>query len=183
MWGRGVDLELFRPGLPLHPSFRNLARPVLLYVGRIAVEKNIEAFLAADHAGSKVVVGDGPALRQLKRDHPAVSFMGTLGGAELAAAYRSADVLVFPSRTDTFGLVMVEALACGTPVAAFPVSGPADILTDEVGAMSGDLRQAIAAALSCDRSACAAYGRGFSWRRSAEQFLEALAPLQMHAAA
>jgi glycosyltransferase involved in cell wall biosynthesis len=182
-WGRGVDLDLFGPDVPLHPDLRRLPRPLLLYVGRIAVEKNVEAFLGSSHPASKVVVGDGPALRQLKRDHPTVSFMGALRGVELASAYRSADVLVFPSRTDTFGLVMVEALACGTPVAAFPVPGPIDILTDKVGAMSEDLDEAIAGALQCDRGACADLGSRFSWRASAEQFLEALVPLPLAAAA
>src|SRR3546814_578144 len=128
-WGRGVDIQHFRPCIPRHPALSRLPGPVQLYVGRVAVEKNIEAFLQITHPGSKVVVGDGPALAGLKRKFPEVSFVGALHGDELASAYAAADVFVFPSRTDTFGLVMIEALACGTPVAAFPVAGPRDVLT------------------------------------------------------
>jgi len=147
-----------------------------LYVGRVAVEKNIAAFLECSHPGSKIVVGDGPALAGLKRHFPDVAFLGALRGEALASAYASADVFVFPSRTDTFGLVMIEALACGTPVAAFPVAGPLDVLTSDVGAMDADLDRAIASALTRDRAACAAYGRSFSWETSARQFRNALEP-------
>ena len=174
-WGRGVDLDRFRPDIAPHPALSGLKRPVQLYVGRVAIEKNIEAFLATRHPGSKVVVGDGPALGALRRRYPDVSFAGALHGSALASAYASADVFVFPSRTDTFGLVMIEALACGTPVAAYPVSGPRDVLREGVGAMNEDLDQAIAGALACDRAACAAYGRGFSWEASARQFEAGLA--------
>ena len=176
-WGRGVDLDCFNAAVEPHAAIAAIGRPVQLYVGRVAVEKNIEAFLAGGRPGSKVVVGEGPALADLKRRYPAVSFLGALHGRELAAAYAAADVLVFPSRTDTFGLVMIEALACGTPVAAYPVPGPIDVLRDAVGAMDADLGAAIDRALVCDRAACAAYGAEFSWTRSAEQFLSALAPL------
>lgn len=176
-WGRGVDLSLFRPGLAPHPRLADLPRPIQLYVGRVSVEKNIEAFLDTGHPGSKVVVGDGPALATLKRRYPKVSFTGAMAGAELASAYAAADVLVFPSRTDTFGLVMIEALACGTPVAAYPVPGPIDILRDEVGCMDPDLDLAIGEALARDRAASAAYGRCFSWEASARQFADALAPI------
>ena len=176
-WGRGVDLGLFRPDAAPHPVIAALPRPVQLCVGRVATEKNIEAFLRCSHPGSKVVVGDGPARAQLKARYPDALFLGALHGVELAGAYAAADVLVFPSRTDTFGLVMVEALACGTPVAAFPVAGPIDVLRSEVGCMDPDLDWAIARALQCDRAACAAYARGFSWSASARQFLAALAPL------
>ena len=124
-WSRGVDLDLFRPE-PRHDW--GLPRPVFLYVGRVAVEKNIGAFLDLDLPGSKVVVGDGPQLAALQRRYPGVHFAGALHGAALARAYAGADVFVFPSLTDTFGLVMLEALACGTPVAAFPVTGPVDVL-------------------------------------------------------
>ena len=130
LWGRGVDLACFRPDAPPHPAFAGLARPIQLYVGRVAVEKNIEAFLASPHPGTKVVVGDGPALAGLRRKFPEVHFLGALRGDPLAGAYAGADVFVFPSRTDTFGLVMIEALACGTPVAAYPVPGPLDVLND-----------------------------------------------------
>lgn len=175
-WGRGVDLDLFRPDRAAHPAFATLAGPIQLYVGRVAVEKNIEAFLATDVPGTKVVVGDGPARGELQRRYPDVHFLGALHGGELASAYAGADVFVFPSRTDTFGLVMIEALGCGTPVAAYPVTGPIDVLAPGSSAMNEDLDKAIVAALECPRSNAAAYGARFGWRRSAEQFLAALVP-------
>ncbi|MEJ7933408.1 glycosyltransferase family 1 protein [Sphingobium sp. AN558] len=173
-WGRGVDLDAFTPGATPPAIFATLEHPIQLYVGRVAVEKNLEAFLANGHAGSKVVVGDGPARAALERAYPEAHFLGSMFGPALAGAYAGADVFVFPSRTDTFGLVMIEALACGTPVAAYPVTGPVDILTPETGALSDRLEDAIAAALRCDRAACAAYGRTFSWERSAQEFLAGL---------
>ena len=175
-WGRGVDLGLFTPDRPTHPAFAGLQHPIQLYVGRVAVEKNIEAFLACDTPGSKVVVGDGPARAGLERSYPHARFLGSLHGEALASAYVGADVFVFPSRTDTFGLVMIEALACGTPVAAFPVTGPIDILDPASAAMDEDLAIAIIKALQCDRKEAADYGATFGWRRSAEQFLAALVP-------
>ena len=177
-WGRGVDLATFSPDAPPPLLFAALPRPVQLYVGRVAIEKNLEAFLAVDHPGSKVVVGDGPARADLQRRFPAAHFLGSRSGQALAGAYAGADVFVFPSRTDTFGLVMIEALACGTPVAAYPVSGPVDVLNQAVGAMHDDLGTAIAAALTRDRQACAAFGAGFSWQASARQFVEALVPIR-----
>lgn len=176
-WGRGVDLANFHPGVVPHPAMAALPGPVQLYVGRVAVEKNLEAFLASSHPGTKVVVGDGPARAALEAKYPDAKFMGSMFGAELAQAYRAADVFVFPSKTDTFGLVMIEALACGTPVAAYPVTGPVDILTPETGAMAEDLDVAIAQALTRDRDACADYGRSFTWEASAAQFLAALVPI------
>lgn len=179
-WGRGVDLSTFGDPEP-DPAIRALAQdgkgPIQLYVGRVAIEKNIEAFLTATHPGTKVIVGDGPALASLKAKYPDAHFLGPKFGAELAAAYAAADVFVFPSKTDTFGLVMIEALACGTPVAAYPVTGPIDVLTPETGAMHDDLDQAIAEALTRDRAACRAYGQGFTWAKSAHQFLHALVPV------
>jgi glycosyltransferase involved in cell wall biosynthesis len=179
-WGRGVDLSTFGDPVP-DPAIRALAQdgkgPIQLYVGRVAIEKNIEAFLTATHPGTKVIVGDGPALVSLKAKYPDAHFLGPKFGADLAAAYAAADVFVFPSKTDTFGLVMIEALACGTPVAAYPVTGPIDVLTPETGAMHDDLDQAIAEALSRDRAACSAYGQGFTWAKSAYQFLHALVPV------
>jgi glycosyltransferase involved in cell wall biosynthesis len=179
-WGRGVDLSTFGDPEP-DPAIRALAQdgkgPIQLYVGRVAIEKNIEAFLTATHPGTKVVVGDGPALASLKAKYPDAHFLGPKFGVELAAAYAAADVFVFPSKTDTFGLVMIEALACGTPVAAYPVTGPIDVLTPETGAMHDDLDQAIAEALTRDRAACRAYGQGFTWAKSAHQFLHALVPV------
>lgn len=173
-WSRGVDLAQFRPEIAPPEAFRSLARPIMLCVGRVAVEKNIEAFLAADHPGSKVVVGDGPALAKLKAEFPAAHFLGRLSGEPLAACYAGADVLVFPSHTDTFGLVMIEALACGTPVAAFPVSGPLDVLDEASGAMDVDLSAAIGRALCLDREACQRRDRSFGWAQSTDQFLAAL---------
>jgi glycosyltransferase involved in cell wall biosynthesis len=175
-WSRGVDLGLFRP-----ESRRDwgLPGPVFLYVGRVAVEKNIGAFLGLDLPGSKVVVGDGPQLASLRRRYPDVHFAGVLHGAVLAAAYAGADVFVFPSLTDTFGLVLLEALACGTPVAAFPVTGPVDVLNSagNVGALDSDLRAACLHALQADRAACRAHAERFSWRACAARFLANLVPL------
>lgn len=184
-WSRGVDLGLFAASIPPLAELRDLPRPILLHVGRVAVEKNIEAFLHLDTPGTKVVAGDGPALRALMRRYPAARFLGALHGRSLAAAYASADLLVFPSRTDTFGLVMVEALAGGVPVAAFPVRGPLDVIGHEgrgpggradarIGALHEDLRTAITMALSADRRACAAEGARYSWKTCTDQFLTGL---------
>jgi glycosyltransferase involved in cell wall biosynthesis len=178
-WGRGVDLTTFSTDGPADPAITMLAGPILLYVGRVAVEKNVEAFLDARIAGTKVVVGDGPARAMLAARYPDARFLGPRFGAALAAAYRSADALVFPSRTDTFGLVMIEALACGTPVAALPAPGPVDVLDETVGAIDADLDAAIARALTRDRRACAHYAARFTWANSAHQFLDSLAPIRM----
>jgi glycosyltransferase involved in cell wall biosynthesis len=177
IWTRGVDTSCFNPDAKPHPAFAGLPQPIMLNVGRVAVEKNLEAFLDCTHPGSKIVVGDGPDLPKLKRRYPEVSFLGALHGDELASAYAGADVFVFPSRTDTFGLVMIEALACGTPVAAFPVAGPIDILDGKSGSMHEDLNAAIANSLYLIRGACTAKGNGFRWEISAKQFVAALAPL------
>jgi len=182
-WGRGVDLATFTPAAAPPPAFAKVPRPIQLYVGRVAIEKNLEAFLSGSIPGTKVVVGDGPARADLARRFPEASFMGAMTGDALAGAFAGADVFVFPSRTDTFGLVMIEALACGTPVAAYPVSGPIDILTPEVGAMRTCLDDAIAAALLLDRGACASYARRFTWEASARQFLDALATHRTETAA
>ena len=177
-WSRGVDLSFFSPGAPSPPEYSELDGPILLYVGRVAVEKNIEAFLASDYPGNKVVVGDGPALASLEAKFPDVLFLGKRTGTQLAGCYAGADVFVFPSKTDTFGLVMIEALACGTPVAAYPVAGPVDILSGKVGAMSDDLSLAIGAALKCDRAECAAFGAHYSWESATRQFLTGLVALE-----
>ncbi|WP_110299674.1 glycosyltransferase family 4 protein [Blastomonas natatoria] len=176
-WGRGVDLDCFSPSAAAPELYAGLPRPIQLYVGRVAVEKNIEAFLSSGHPGSRVVVGDGPAREALARAHPDAHFVGAQSGAALAGYYAGADVFVFPSRTDTFGLVMIEAMACGTPVAAYPVSGPLDVLTARAGAMDDDLDSAIAAALRLDRADCLAAGRSFTWEASTRQFLQALVPI------
>lgn len=177
-WSRGVDLSCFSPDAPPPPEYAGLEGPILLYVGRVAVEKNIEAFLACPYPGTKVVVGDGPARAALAAKFPQALFLGKRTGVDLAGCYAGADVFVFPSRTDTFGLVMIEALACGTPVAAFPVPGPLDIVTSEVGAMSEDLTRAIDAARYCDRARCVAYGASYSWEAATRQFLAGLVALE-----
>jgi glycosyltransferase involved in cell wall biosynthesis len=185
-WSRGIDQTLFRPEGPRHPAMAALQGPVLLNVGRVATEKNLEAFLDAPTGGaSKVVVGDGPALEDLKRRYPQVTFLGALSGEALASAYRAADCFVFPSLTDTFGLVVIEALACGVPVAAYPVTGPIDILGPvgrgidndlpaPAGAVSYDLAAAIAQALSARREDAARLGARFSWEKATDQFATAI---------
>ena len=168
-WSRGVDHVLFRPR---QRSVLDLPRPVFLSVGRVAVEKNVEAFLRLDLPGSKVVVGDGPARTELEARYPAVTFLGVRTGEDLAEIYASADVFVFPSRTDTFGNVMLEALASGLPVAAYPVPGPRDVLGDgDAGAMREDLGEACRAALEVPRAQARAFSLGFTWSASARQFL------------
>jgi glycosyltransferase involved in cell wall biosynthesis len=175
-WSRGVDLALFHPRTVECPY----PRPVFLYAGRVSVEKGIEDFLRLELPGTKVVVGDGPARADLERRYPAAKFLGYRTGEALAECYARADVFVFPSRTDTFGLVMIEALACGVPVAAYPVTGPVDIVTDDrLGALDADLGRAIARALAVgDRSACAAGGRKYTWENCTAQFLSNLVPVR-----
>jgi glycosyltransferase involved in cell wall biosynthesis len=167
-WGRGVDLELFHPR---PASVLDLPRPIFLSVGRVAVEKNLDAFLSLRLPGSKVVVGDGPARADLQRAYPEVTFLGTREGEELAAIYASSDVFVFPSLTDTFGIVLLEAAASGLPVAAFPVQGPNDVFEGSGAAvLSEDLRAAALEALRIPRETCLELAARHSWRRSAEQF-------------
>ncbi len=173
-WTRGVDVELFRPG---PKDYLEGPRPVLLYVGRVAVEKNIETFLALKVPGTKYVVGDGPQRSWLERQYPAVRFVGTKTGRELAAHYAAADVLVMPSRTETFGLVMLESLACGVPVAAYPVTGPLDVLENSgAGAMDADLATAVRRALDISPTRCREHALRFSWERTAQMFLANLSP-------
>jgi glycosyltransferase involved in cell wall biosynthesis len=180
MWSRGVDTARFRPG---PKAWLDLPRPVFLYVGRVAVEKNIEAFLNLDLAGSKLVIGDGPQMAELQQRFPRVTFAGPKFGADLARYYAASDVFVFPSRTDTFGLVVLEALASGVPVAAFPVLGPKDIIAEApVGALSEDLREAALRALTMRPEDCRAFAEGFSWRACTEQFLGNLAVKALAAA-
>ncbi len=185
LWSRGTDIGLFRPDQAKHPVLANLPRPIFLSVGRVAVEKNLDAFLRATVAGTKVVVGDGPALREMKSRYPDAIFMGVLQGEALAQAYAAADVFVFPSLTDTFGLVMIEALASGVPVAGFPVPGPLDIVGPQgcgpngdlrrpVGVLNDDLGYAIDAALRLSRADAAHYGRSFDWSACTDQFVAAL---------
>ncbi len=175
-WSRGVDVGLFKP-VPADP-FEGLARPVFVCIGRVAVEKNIRAFLSLDLPGSKVVVGDGPQRATLEREFPDVRFTGARYGEELSASYAGADVFVFPSVTDTFGLVMLESLACGTPVAAFPVTGPADLLAEApVGRVDTDLRRAALGALEVDRALCRPFAEMHSWQACAQLFLSHLVPV------
>jgi glycosyltransferase involved in cell wall biosynthesis len=170
LWTRGVDHKLFRPR---EASTLDLPRPIFLNVGRVAVEKNLEAFLGLDLPGSKVVVGDGPALAALRRKYPRTHFLGEKFGLELAEIFASADVFVFPSRTDTFGVVLIEALASGLPVAAYPVTGPLDVIDDSgAGALDEDLRRACLAALGISRERARARSLQFTWRESARQFVE-----------
>ena len=173
-WSRGVDTNLFRPR---DKAFLDLPRPIALHVGRVAVEKNIEAFLALKQPGSKVVVGDGPQLQALARKYPDVIFAGVKEGEDLARHFAAADVFVFPSLTDTFGLVLLEALACGVPVAAYPVAGPLDVIGDApVGCLHADLGVAVEKALSASPAACRAHAESYSWEASVQQFLANIHP-------
>lgn len=175
-WTRGVDTTLFRPR---EKTALDLPRPISLYVGRVAVEKNLEAFLDLDLEGTKVVIGNGPDFERLRTRHRDAVFLGELRGEALACHVAAADVFVFPSRTDTFGLVMLEAMACGLPVAAFPVPGPLDVVDHgRAGVLDEDLGRAVRAALALDPADCVAHAARYSWRATADTFLEALAPLR-----
>ncbi|MTH97792.1 glycosyltransferase family 1 protein [Roseibium sp. RKSG952] len=171
-WSRGVDEEMFQP-FETSVLPEDLPRPFFMNVGRVAVEKNIEAFLKLDLPGTKVVVGGGPQLEQLRRDYPDVHFTGPKVGEELARYYASADVFVFPSLTDTFGNVLLEALACGVPVAAYPVMGPLDVIGDTgAGVLSDNLEEAALAALDVPREHCRKIALNYTWAASARQFLD-----------
>jgi glycosyltransferase involved in cell wall biosynthesis len=175
LWPRGVDAKLFHPravdlGLP---------RPVFVCVGRVAVEKNLEAFLDLDLPGTKLIVGDGPARASLARRYPQAVFLGARQGDELAQAYAASDVFVFPSRTDTFGLVLLEALASGLPVAAFPVTGPRDVIGAEpVGVLDEDLRTACLKALKISPQACLEFAAKHTWEASARAFVDQMADIR-----
>jgi glycosyltransferase involved in cell wall biosynthesis len=170
LWTRGVDTELFRPD---RACALDLARPIFVSVGRLAVEKNLEAFLSLDLPGSKIVIGEGPQEHELRRRFPDTRFLGQLEGTALAAHLAAADVFVFPSRTDTFGIVQLEALASGLPVAAYPVAGPRDVIADHpVGVLDHNLRAACIGALRLSRQACRSFALAHSWEHSARQFLE-----------
>ncbi len=174
-WGRGVDSELFRP----RPKTAiDAERPIHMYMGRVAVEKNIEAFLKLNVSGTKVVIGDGPALANFQQTYPEVQFLGRKTGEDLAVHLASADVFVFPSLTDTFGIVMIEAMACGIPVAAYPVVGPKDVvLHGETGWLDVDLRTAVEKALTLSPERCREYALQFSWEKCIDQFEMNLAPI------
>jgi glycosyltransferase involved in cell wall biosynthesis len=174
-WSRGVDMALFDAGLPR--TGRDDADPVFLYVGRISVEKNIEAFLDLPLPGEKWLVGDGPALETLSERYPSAVFFGAKTHAELAEIYRMADVFVFPSKTDTFGLVLLEAMASGLPVAAYPVAGPRDVLAGcEAAALRSDLLEACMTALDLDPKHAVAHARKYSWQSTTGQFIRNLYP-------
>lgn len=175
LWSRGVDAKLFRPR---RKTFLPDPRPVFMYGGRVAVEKSVEDFLRLELPGTKIVVGDGPQRAELEARYPAVRFVGCKFGEELAEYFAAANVFVFPSRTDTFGLVLLEALACGVPVAAYPVPGPRDVILDPaVGCLDAELQRAALAALRLDTDACRQYALGYTWERCARQFLSHLAPI------
>ena len=175
-WTRGVDTDLFTPD---DAAELDLPRPIFMTVGRVAVEKNLEAFLALDLPGSKVVIGDGPQRAVLERRYPKARFLGEKTGKDLTSDLAAADVFVFPSLTDTFGVVQLEALACGTPVAAFPVTGPLDVIADHpVGALDTDLRSACIRALGISRELCRSFALERSWENSARQFIGNLSALQ-----
>jgi glycosyltransferase involved in cell wall biosynthesis len=175
-WTRGVDTDLFRPG---NAAELALPRPIFMTVGRVAVEKNLEAFLSLDLPGTKVVIGDGPQKAVLEHRYSRAKFLGEKTGQDLTSHMAAADVFVFPSLTDTFGVVQLEALACGTPVAAFPVTGPLDVIADHpIGALDTDLRSACMRALEVSREACRSFALERSWENSARQFIGNLSALQ-----
>ena len=169
MWTRGVDTELFRPDRAIDIG---LPRPIFVTLGRVAVEKNLDAFLSLDLPGTKVVIGKGPMEQELKQRFPQAKFLGQLENGTLAAHLAAADVFVFPSLTDTFGVVQLEALASGLPIAAFPVTGPKDVVADNpIGVLNQDLRTACLEALNISREACRTFALRYSWENSARQFI------------
>lgn len=176
-WSRGVDLTVFRPRPKIETGYK---RPILLYVGRVSHEKGIDEFLKLQLPGTKFVVGDGPARAELQAAYPDAVFLGYKKGSALGEVYAAADLFVFPSKTDTFGVVIIEALASGLPVAAYPVTGPGDIITnDKLGALDNDLATAIRRALATgDPAACAAEGRKYTWENCTQQFLANLVPIR-----
>ena len=175
IWGRGVDTDIFQPGGDMFPD---LPRPVFLTAGRVAMEKNIQIFLDMKLPGSKVVVGDGPDLQRLRKSYPQVIFTGYRYGTDLARHIASADVFVFPSVTDTFGIVLLEAMACGVPVAAYPVTGPRDVVVPgKTGMLDENLQRAAVAALDLDPKTCVEYAKQNSWAKCTATFLNNMVPL------
>lgn len=175
LWSRGVDTRLFHPRLK---DFITDPRPIFMFTGRLAVEKNVEDFLKLDLPGTKYVVGEGPQRAELEKKYPQARFVGFKTGEPLASYMAAADVFVFPSKTDTFGLVLLEALASGVPVAAYPVQGPKDVLLDEgVGCLNEDLQKAALGALSLNGQDCRQYALSYSWASCAQQFLNHLKPI------
>ena len=173
-WSRGVNPDFY---YPRDKAFLSLPRPISMFVGRVAIEKNLDAFLSLDIPGTKVVVGDGPQLKELKAKFPETVFAGFLTGEPLAQHLAAADVFVFPSLTDTFGIVLLDALASGIPVAAFPVTGPIDVIaSDKVGKLDHNLKKAITGALQLDPQDCRNYALNYSWKNCTEQFFNHLVP-------
>jgi glycosyltransferase involved in cell wall biosynthesis len=174
-WSRGVDSNQFKPR---PKDYLTYPRPISMYVGRVAVEKNLDDFLALSIPGTKVVVGDGPQLHKLKIHYPEVRFEGFKTGESLAKTMSAADVFVFPSRTDTFGIVMLDALACGVPVAAYPVQGPLDVLIDnQTGCMRENLLDAFYGALNLNGEDCRLQALEYSWLKCSSQFFNNLVPV------
>ena len=177
LWSRGVDTAVFNPSEPVRYA---LPRPIAVYLGRVAVEKNLEAFLALTKVPTKLVIGDGPDLERLRARHPACHFLGAKFGRDLARHLAGADVFVFPSRTDTFGLVLLEAMACGLPVAAYPVQGPLDVVADGMsGVLDHDLAAAVEGALALSRADCIGHASRFTWAACTAAFESALAPIDL----
>ncbi len=178
-WSRGVDTERFRPR---DKTFLDLPRPIAMYVGRVAIEKNLDNFLSLDLPGTKVVVGDGPSFEKLQKTYPDAVFAGFKTGDALAEYMAAADVFVFPSKTDTFGIVMLDALACGVPVAAYPVQGPLDVLKDNLtGCMRDNLHEAILGALALSTEDCRNHALEYSWHKCSTQFKGNLVHVKHHA--
>ncbi len=185
-WSLGVDLDIFNPRYKVENFFednlsnKKITRPVFLFVGRVAVEKNIEAFLSLDLLGTKLIVGSGPQLEEMQKKYPDAVFVGSKNGEELSQYYASADCFIFPSRTDTFGLVLLEAMASGVPVAAYPVQGPLDVIGEDcdAGVLDEDLQKAALEAVKIDRKLCREYASKFTWQASAEIFLDHLPFIQ-----
>lgn len=176
VWSRGVDTHLFKPDYDVPEDIQDLPKPIFVYAGRIAIEKNIEAFLELDLPGTKLVIGDGPPRESLERKYPNATFVGYKFGEELAAHYAAGNVFVFPSKTDTFGVVMLEANACGLPVAAYPVTGPIDVVQQgQTGYVYKDLREAAIEALELDKAPCIAFAHRNSWARCAQTVIDHLA--------
>lgn len=175
MWTRGVDTEMFRPDRAIDIG---LKRPIFMTIGRVAVEKNLDAFLSLDLPGSKAIIGRGPEEERLQKQYPDTTFFGSLSDENLASHLAAADVFVFPSRTDTYGVVQLEALACGVPVAAFPVTGPIDVIAEHpIGVLNEDLKAACLDALKVSREACRDFALTRSWDNSAKQFLSNVSPI------
>lgn len=179
VWGRGVNTTLFHPSKRDGAIVNKYESPKMLYVGRVSIEKNLEAFFKVDTPGTKIVVGDGPLLEQYKRDYPDIIFVGAKVGEDLARYYASADVFVFPSKTDTFGIVMLEALASGTPIAAYPVTGPIDVVTNSMdGFLNDDIQKAITEALKCDRITIRQRSLKYKWSECAKVFVDNLTQIK-----